>query len=536
MKKYNVFKILAISILATIVLSFLIPQTTFDSYGNLSVESINPVSIIDTFANSYTSLGVFLNVFVYILCIGVFYTVLKKSNKYDEIINNIAYLFRNVKFIFPVISILLFVILTAIIGDMIPMLVFVPIFIDISRKIGYDKNSSIFMTLGSIILGSVGSLYTNYTNQILGSVVTDNILIKIFILFIMIASSIVFVLVFSKKPEDTKLEKVKSSKGIIIPILFYIILLFIFIGMTPWNGYFGFDWFSKIHESITEFKIFNVPLFYSIIGASVNALGSWTIFDLSVLLLIFSLVSSIIFRLKFDELFEALAKGIKNSLSYALIIVFANIILVNVYNSGFFYTIINTIGKMNDKLFAGTLISALSSFVYPDYMYASQFTLSTVAAVITDQEFYVVLALIFQVIYSLFLLIMPTSILVLIGLQYTRVSFKEWIKYIFKYVMVVFALVFAVLFVSSIKFIGVPSIIALILLSIISLALIVINILSMISKNENSNNKVSIENKTEEISENKVVKEEKKVEKKETAKKSQTKSKTKKNSNKKSKK
>ena len=111
-----------------------------------------------------------------------------------------------------------------------------------------------------------------------------------------------------------------------------------------------------------------------------------------------------------------------------MIVILANLVLVGVYNSGFYTTIITSIAGMTDKVLSGTTLSALSSVVYPDYTYATQFTLSTITYTITDTKFYLVLAVIFQVIYSLFLLISPTSILVLLGLQRENVSYKEAIK------------------------------------------------------------------------------------------------------------
>ena len=503
MKKYNVFKILTISILVTVVLSFLIPQTSFDNYGNLSKGSINPISIIDSFANGLTSLGVFLNAFVYILCIGIFYFVLKKTKKYDETITNTAYMFRNKKVVFNIISICTFAIVTAITSDVMPMLIFIPAFIDISKKLGYDSKISILTTIGSIILGSSASLYTNYANQILGSVVGDNILFKIIILLITIVSLIVFTVVFGKTPEDTKLEKVGKKSVSFISISFDIILVLILLGMTSWSSYFGFNGFTELHSNIANFKIFNVSPFISLIGASVAALGSWTVFDLSVLLLILSLISAIVYRVKFDELLQSVAEGIKKSLPYALIIVIANIVLVNVYNSGFFYTILTGLAKMSDKLFSSAIISMLASFVYPDYTYASQFTLSTITAVASSTEFNIVLALIFQAIYSLFLLIMPTSILLLMGLRYTNVRYKDWFKFIFKYVIVLLAFIFTILFVASINFIGIPSIIFLIIISIIGYALLIVSLVLKFSSKtvvvEPKKEEIKVETKTEEV-------------------------------------
>lgn len=513
MKKYNVFKVLSIAILVTILLSFLIPSTSFDGYGSVTKGNINPVGFIDTFANSITSFSVFLNAFIFILCIGVFYGILHKTGKYDSVITNTAAKFEKNKTAFVIISILTFGIMSAIIGNMYAMLIFVPAFIGILRKLGYSKLSSISSTIGAIILGSAGSLFTNYSNQILGSTVTDNIFVKIIMIIISLVSLIVFTLVFTKKPENTKLEKKTVKNSTHISVIFDIVLVFIILGMIPWNSYFGFEGFSKFYETITEFEVFGVSPFKALITSTMAAFGEWTLFDLSVVILISSLVIALMNKIKLNNLFETLASSIKKTLPYALIVVIANVVLVNIYTSGLFYTIIVSAAKLKDKLFSGTLISALSAFVYPDYMYASQFSLSSFTAVVTDTKFLVLLAVIFQAVYSVFLLISPTSILVLLGLQYTGVSFKEWFKYICKYFLVVFGLLFITLMILCNKYMSVISVILLVFIVVLFVLLIVL------SKRKNNNVKqVSKKEKVVEVKEEEKKEEPKKEEVKVTKK------------------
>ena len=86
MKKYSIFKVISISVLVTVLLSFLIPSTSFDATGSVTKGNINPVSLIDTFGNGITSFSVFLSTFMFILCIGIFYGVLVKTGKYESVI------------------------------------------------------------------------------------------------------------------------------------------------------------------------------------------------------------------------------------------------------------------------------------------------------------------------------------------------------------------------------------------------------------------------------------------------------------------
>lgn len=511
MKKYNVYKIISISVIVTILLSFIIPSTTFDSYGNATTSNINPISLIDTFANGITSFSVFLSTFVFILCIGIFYGVLVKTGKYKTVINNTAYKFKDKKSTFVIISALILGIMSAIIGNYFAMLIFVPAFIGILRKLGYDRFTSILATIGSIVLGSTGSLYTIYANQILGSTIADNILFKVIISLISLISIIIFILVF-KKPEEVKLEKQEAKKCAHISVIFDIILVLLILGMVPWAEYFGFDGFTTLNESLLEFEVFGVSPYKAFIGSTIAAFGSFTLFDLSVVLLLASVIVALANRTKLNDFMQTLAISLKRALPYALIVVFANIVLVNIYSSGLFYTLVISITKLTDKLFAGSLISALASLAYPDHMYASQFTLSTVTAAITDEKFLVLLSVIFQAIYSLFLLVSPTSVLILLGLQYTNTSYKEWIKYIGKYFLVLFAVLFISLMIISGNFLSTYSIVLLIAIIVLAIVLIFI-----------SKNKKEVVTKTEIKEEIKEIKEEGKKEVKNSTTKTTTK-------------
>ena len=166
---------------------------------------------------------------------------------------------------------------------------------------------------------------------------------------------------------------------------------------------------------------------------------------------------------------------------------------------------------MTDKVLSGTTLSALSSVVYPDYTYATQFTLSTITYTITDTKFYLVLAVIFQVIYSLFLLISPTSILVLLGLQRENVSYKEWIKYIYKYFLGLLIVFFVLIMVVGRNYISALSYVVLAVVIVMLVLFVVLSVTRKDTKKQVKKEKVEV--KEEPVKEEtKVVKEEKKEE------------------------
>ena len=49
-----------------------------------------------------------------------------------------------------------------------------------------------------------------------------------------------------------------------------------------------------------------------------------------------------------------------------------------------------------------------------------------------------IIALIFQAIYGIVMVIAPTSIFLLVGLSYLNVSYKDWVKYIWKFTLIMF--------------------------------------------------------------------------------------------------
>ena len=492
MKKYNIFKVLLLVLAAAIIVSFLIPSSTIGYYtSGIEKGTINPINFVDSISNGLTSFSVFISAFIFILSIGVFYAVLKKTGKYEAVINNTAVKFQKKKGLFLVISILTFGIMTAVIGDIMPMLIFVPAFIDIAKKLGYDSKTSIASTVGAILLGSAGSLYTNYVNQIMSATVSSNIIAKIVILVLGLGSLILFTILTSK-PEKTNLEKEEVKKGLPMMIAFDVIIVFLILGMVSWNGYFGFEGFTNFHKTLTDFKVFDVSLFNAILGSTLTAFGEWTLYNVIVLLVVTTVILSLIYKIKFDGLLESIASGIRRALPYAMIVILANLVLVGVYNSGFYTTIITSIAGMTDKVLSGTTLSALSSVVYPDYTYATQFTLSTITYTITDTKFYLVLAVIFQVIYSLFLLISPTSILVLLGLQRENVSYKEWIKYIYKYFLGLLIVFFVLIMVVGRNYISALSYVVLAVVIVMLVLFVVLSVTRKDTKKQVKKEKVEV--------------------------------------------
>ena len=185
MKKYNLYKIIGIIILFTIIISYFVPGTII-SYGQVSKDTIIPVALTDTFFNGITSLNVFISTIVYLLSIGFFYAILNKTNKYDDLVNSVARKFARRRSLLIALVVFVFGLMTAVTGQLFASLFALPFFISVIRKLGYGRKAAVASTVGAILLGSAGSLYTYYGNQILSLTITDNLLYKIVLTLVLL--------------------------------------------------------------------------------------------------------------------------------------------------------------------------------------------------------------------------------------------------------------------------------------------------------------------------------------------------------------
>ena len=435
MKKHNIFKVLTIVLLLTMVLSYFIPGSSI-GYAGIEKGTIMPVTFANMFSNGITSISALVTTIIYVLVIGVFYLVLKKTGKYEALVDNTASVFDTNRGLFIVITVFGLGLTTLFVGDILPMLLFVPFLYDVLNKLGFNKFSNILATIGSLIIGFSGSTYTYYINQYLSLTVKDNFAAKLTVGLVGLVSIVAFILVFNKaKKLNGEVRKSTMKKMLPLYVTFILLFVFVILGFVNWKGYFGFEGFEKFYESLRESKISGVSIMDSIFGTSVAAFGTWQSYNFATLILFVSILLSLIYRLKINDFFDAIGEGLKKAFPYAVIVTLANLVLVNVYSSGIFYTIVGALTSKNINLFTSSITSIISSVVFPDSGYAAQFTLtSLMGTAATNYEG--IFAVTYQAIYSLFLLVSPTSILILFALKKTDTRYIEWIKYIGKYFLV----------------------------------------------------------------------------------------------------
>ncbi|MBP3765792.1 MAG: hypothetical protein J6G98_01245 [Bacilli bacterium] len=441
MNKNNILKVLGIMFLLFIVVSWIIPAGYFNN-GEYVGTTIMPIGLFDIVIYPFMTLtsSVFVLMALDILLIGALYGVLNKTGFYSSLLDKMVKKFKGKEKNVLIVTTIIFTTLSSLTGLNLVLVIFVPLFATLLMLLGYDKITAMLATIGGILVGNISSLYgSNIAGYItyLDSSVNANIIAKLILFIIgLVVLTLITVKSSSKlvKAKDIKLytkttKKVKLTKGISVLILMFVLLV---VSMYNWSMTFNVDLFDKIHEAVIGFKIGNFPLFEYLIG-SIPAFGHWTNYDLGFTLIIVTLLIGKLYKLSFKDIIDGAIEGIKEMLPVALMVVAANILflLMNVNSEGytFYNTMVSkTVGTSIAYLPFG-IITAIGSLLFNDFPYLLS-TLYGAFAPISSQ--YNLAFMLTQTIHGLVQLIVPTSVVLVIGLTYFDIPYTKWLKEIWK--------------------------------------------------------------------------------------------------------
>ena len=145
---------------------------------------------------------------------------------------------------------------------------------------------------------------------------------------------------------------------------------------------------------------------------------------------------------------ESCVEGAKKVAGLAVLAALINIVVIFALNSGFVGSIINVLTK-GGNIALITLSSLISSPFMVDMSYAAQYNLSMIYSSIGSEEVAEIWGLIVQVTYSFVMLIVPSSVLLMVGLGYVEESYSKWVKYIWKLLIAILVASLAAILISS---------------------------------------------------------------------------------------
>jgi uncharacterized ion transporter superfamily protein YfcC len=455
MKKYNLIKVLGITFFIAVLLTWIIPAGQF-SEGTFHSEGIAPLGVLDLFRTPLITFANFIQYGMAFLAIGGLYGVMNKTGVYSIIVDKIVKKFKEKKQSFLIFTIILFTLLSSLVGINMLLFVLVPFFATVLLLLGYSKITSLVTTVGSMLVGELGATYSSSVNTPLRyffNISVHNEIITRIIFLIIIATLFVMFVLHSAKKEVTDDEKKgkldiplykKNVKKDRTPLPLIIVcafaLLLLLIGMFDWVYSFDINVFREMHQSIMEVNINGFPIISNLIG-SVNSLGNWSIYDLTLILIMISLVLAWLYSLNLKDTIDSFIDGAKEMLPVALYATLVNILFSAIYfgQSGgdIFTTISNFLLNITESLNMVTmsLVSIIGSFFYNDFIQFSNVLSSITSTVYDNTLLYPKIVLILQFMHGLVMFVAPTSILLISGLAYFKISYKEWLQYIWKFLI-----------------------------------------------------------------------------------------------------
>ncbi len=477
MKKTGLFKIITIVLLVVMVLTWIFSASYLPNGTEIAEMGFEyKIGFFDFFQLLFGaySFPYFIQIALLILSVGALYEVLGKTGKYRAWVEKIAAKLKRKELIFLIVSSFVIAILTSVFDFGFSLFIFLPFIISIILAIGYDKITACLATFGSMLIGTIGSTIgyntTGLINKILGVELNNAITFKI-VLFVLSFAALLFFLCAAKRSKsankedlDLLLGEKNSTKHSIIPIIIIFILLFVLLvlGCTNWESTFGITAFNDLNTTITEFSpklpFFHITtngveygmeetaIFASIFGKSVAAFGSWGYGEMTVIILIATIVLGLCYGMKLKGTFENMFEGAKKLLVPAALVVLTYAVVYFSGNTMFYTTLENTILSLTSKfkvvsILTSTISISLGSLLNVDMVYFVNYVLPLVMNTLNNN---VVTAIISQGIYGVTMLIAPTSAILVLGLSYLNIPYKEWIKKIWKLVLILLAVVLIV--------------------------------------------------------------------------------------------
>lgn len=495
MKKHSLFKILSCIFLGYFLLTWFVKASYYS--GGLQDVGLYPASITGIFPILLQALSYFPLIFIFVLLVGAFYSLLEKTGAYRNLLDKIVSATKNSKIIVLMLVMVAITIISSIAGLDLGMFVIFPFLITLFIMMGFDKIVAIIAVFGATIVGSFASTfaYTMYgvNNSILSLKYTDGLLIKLILLVGGLALLILFVYFLnnykekkqaeiakkekklsSKKSKEVKVMvcndnnneddfvpefKIKNKKGWPIILVLSLVLLIYVLGTIGWEAVFKVTWFTDLYENITNFTLFKQPIFENVFSGF-TAFGTWIdpkrYLQYSVVLLFAMIVISLIYGIKFDNIIKSSFEGAKKYLGTAILIVMSYAILVLVSTYPIFLTttdwFINLTTGAKCTVTGNVLNTAVTSLfgsaLFVDMYYYPQYVLQYYASLGCSNT--VVLNILFVAFYNIAMLVAPTSVLLIASLNTFKAKYSDWIKNIWILFVALFLLALIVLSIAAI--------------------------------------------------------------------------------------
>ena len=253
----------------------------------------------------------------------------------------------------------------------------------------------------------------------------------------------------AKKDETIVIKSEKQVKIWPLITILATLLILLALGYMPWNSLFKITIFDEFHQWLTEIKFGDYAIFTNLISKNFTAFGTWgnlgNYMMALILLIVTILIIKVAYKIKFNNMLDYCGEGMKKMLPSGIIAMLAYTVLICSYNHGFMETIIaSAVKNYGSNIMIHSLITILGSITNVDVYYTAAGIFSNILNELSTVDNANSFAIVFQSFYGLVQLVGPTSIMLLVCLAYTNVSYKDWFKNIWRLVLTLFIAIFAI--------------------------------------------------------------------------------------------
>lgn len=220
LQKYNLFKVIAITIFVVWLLTLIIPGSYVDYSGNITTNNISGIGIWALLSNLSISISYFNGIAVFVVSIAVFYAVLNKLDVYQRFVKKTALKFNGKENLLVIISIITFGVLAALVSDFMILLALVPFVYQVMKEKNIDVKTILASTIVPGMIGSMCGIYNATLFSTLSLSVNTLLGVKLIMLVISLFILIMFVTpkhdknikATAKKAIEKKTEKISETK------------------------------------------------------------------------------------------------------------------------------------------------------------------------------------------------------------------------------------------------------------------------------------------------------------------------------------
>jgi uncharacterized ion transporter superfamily protein YfcC len=232
--------------------------------------------------------------------------------------------------------------------------------------------------------------------------------------------------------ETVKSNKANPKKWPYIVGLVLLVLTTI-LAYLPWSTW-EVTLFDDITTWVNELSLFGAPVIQYVFS-EFTAFGSWDIFTLQFVMLFAILLIHWFGRVSWDEVFESFGEGFKKMGYVVVVLLLVYVVLEFAVMYPVIPTIVNWILNLSSKFNA--ILGFIAAFVTSIFGVEMQYVMSLAGSYCASAyaDYTNIFAIIFQTAFGLVSFFAPSSAILMMGLAYLDVPYKDWMKYIWKFLV-----------------------------------------------------------------------------------------------------